>query len=78
MSRTITFRARLLSDEHPPRTVSVRASTEIAPPATLRQRGATGSVSFDVYTLVDSDGWPQTATYLFVKNVAPDLTSGDV
>ena len=62
MTRTTTFRARLLRSGAEPQTVTVRAASD-APPRTLRRAsGGGGMLEFDVYALLDADGWPASAT----------------
>ncbi|HEY2557369.1 MAG TPA: hypothetical protein VGI08_09695 [Diaminobutyricibacter sp.] len=78
MARHITFSARLLRRDATPQTVVVRGTSD-TPPRTLRRAaGGGGQLAFDVYALVDADGWPHEATYTFVETVErasanPDL-----
>lgn len=78
MARHITFSARLLRRDAIPRSVTVRGTSD-TPPKTLRQAaGGGGTLAFDVYALVDADGWPEEATYTYVETVErasadPDL-----
>ena len=77
MTRTTTFRARLLRSGAEPQTVTVRSSSD-APPRTLRRAaGGGGTLNFDVYALLDADGWPATATYSFVHTLAPTRGAAD-
>ncbi|GAA0424600.1 MULTISPECIES: hypothetical protein [Leifsonia] len=75
MTRTTTFRARLLREGEPPRTVTERAPSDV-PPRTLR-RSASGSGIYDIYTLLDAEGWPATATYSFVQTLSPARSAAD-
>lgn len=50
--------------------MTVRAPSDV-PPRTLRRTGEGGALSFDVYALVDADGWPDSATYTYVRSLAP-------
>jgi hypothetical protein len=78
MSRTTTFHARLLRRDARPQTVTVRASSD-TPPRTLRRAsGGGGQLTFDVYSLVDADGWPHEATYSYVESVARAAADPDV
>ncbi len=78
VARHITFSARLLRRDAAPQTVTVRGTSD-TPPRTLRRAaGGGGQLAFDVYALVDADGWPHEATYTFVETVErasanPDL-----
>jgi hypothetical protein len=70
VTRTTTFRARLLRQDAKPQTITVRASSD-TPPRTLRRAaGGGGELNFDVYALVDADGWPAEATYSYVESVS--------
>ena len=78
MTRTTTFRARLLRLDEQPQTVTVRAASD-SPPRTLRRAaGGGGQLTFDVYALVDADGWPSTATYSYVSSVSRAAAGPDV
>ena len=78
MARHLTFSARLLRRDATPQTVVVRGTSD-SPPKTLRRAaGGGGQLAFDVYALVDADGWPNEATYTYVETVErasanPDL-----
>ena len=77
MTRTTTFRARLLRSGKDPQTVTVRASSD-SPPRTLRRAaGGGGMLTFDVYALLDADGWPDSATYTFVESVSREPALSD-
>jgi hypothetical protein len=76
VTRTTTFRARLLREGEPPRTVTERAPSDV-PPRTLRRAAASGALAYDVYALLDADGWPATATYSFVHTLAPTRGAAD-
>lgn len=72
MTRTTTFHARLLRSGVDPQTVTVRAASD-APPRTLRRAaGGGGQLNFDVYALLDADGWPKSATYTYVESLSRD------
>ncbi len=78
MARHITFSARLLKRNASPLTVVVRGTSDTPPKTLRRAAGGGGQPAFDVYALVDADGWPQEATYTFVETVErasanPDL-----
>ena len=75
MTRTTTFRARLLREGETPRTVTERAPSDV-PPRTLRRR-ASGGGMYDIYTLLDADGWPATATYSFVQTLSPARSAAE-
>ncbi|UAJ79672.1 hypothetical protein IT072_00780 [Leifsonia sp. ZF2019] len=75
MTRTTTFRARLLREGEAPRTVTERAPSD-APPRTLRRRASAGGM-YDIYALLDADGWPATATYSFVQTLSPARSAAD-
>ncbi|WP_223693339.1 hypothetical protein [Leifsonia poae] len=78
MTRTTTFHARLLRRDALPQTVTVRAASD-TPPRTLRRAaGGGGQLTFDVYALVDADGWPTEATYSYVESVTRDAADPDV
>ncbi|MFF1571540.1 hypothetical protein ACFVWR_02250 [Leifsonia sp. NPDC058292] len=78
MSRTITFHARLLRRDARPQTVTVRSASD-TPPRTLRRAaGGGGELTFDVYALVDADGWPTEATYSYVESVSRAAADPDV
>ena len=78
VTRTTTFHARLLRRNAPPQTVTVRAASD-APPRTLRRpAGGGGQLTFDVFALVDADGWPNEATYSFVESVQRAAADADV
>jgi hypothetical protein len=56
----------------------VRASSD-KPPRTLRRpSGGGGQLTFDVYSLVDADGWPDEATYSYVESVSRAAADADV
>lgn len=77
MTRTTTFRARLLRSGLPPQTVTVRSASD-APPRTLRRpAGGGGSLTFDVYALLDADGWPASATYTYVESLTREPAAED-
>lgn len=77
MTRTTTFRARLLRSGAEPQTVTVRSASD-APPRTLRRAaGGGGSLNFDVYALLDADGWPASATYTYVQSLSREPASPD-
>jgi hypothetical protein len=77
MTRTTTFHARLLRSGVEPQTVTVRAASD-APPRTLRRAaGGAGMLSFDVYALLDADGWPASATYTYVESLSRDPSPAD-
>ncbi len=78
MARHITFSARLLKRDASPQTVVVRGTSDTPPKTLRRAAGGGGQLAFEVYALVDADGWPQEATYTFVETVErasadPDL-----
>ena len=78
MTRTTTFHARLLRRDAQPQTVTVRASSD-APPRTLRRAaGGADRCTFDVYALVDADGWPNEATYSYVESVTRSAADADM
>ena len=77
MTRTTTFRARLLRSGAEPQTVTVRAASD-APPRTLRRAtGGGGMLEFDVYALLDADGWPASATYTYVESLSREPAAPD-
>ncbi|MDN4613646.1 hypothetical protein P5G50_04185 [Leifsonia sp. F6_8S_P_1B] len=77
MTRTTTFHARLLREGAEPRTVTVRASSD-SPPRTLRRAaGGGGTLTFDVYALLDADGWPESATYTYVESLSREPSASD-
>ena len=77
MTRTTTFRARLLRAGAEPQTVTVRAASD-SPPRTLRRpAGGGGTLTFDVYALLDADGWPASATYTFVDTLSRSPSTSD-
>lgn len=77
MTRTTTFHARLLRSGTEPKTVTVRASSD-SPPRTLRRAaGGGGTLAFDVYALLDADGWPASATYTFVESLTREPSAAD-
>jgi hypothetical protein len=76
VTRTTTFRARLLREGEPPRTVTERAPSDV-PPRTLRRTAAGGALAYDIYALLDADGWPASATYSYVQTLAPARAASD-
>lgn len=78
MTRTTTFHARLLRSGAQPQTVTVRSASD-SPPRTLRRpAGGGGTLLFDVYALLDADGWPDSATYTFVDSLSREpSTAGE-
>ncbi|WP_348789709.1 hypothetical protein [Leifsonia sp. NPDC080035] len=77
MTRTTTFHARLLRAGAEPQTVTVRASSD-SPPRTLRRpAGGGGTLMFDVYALLDADGWPDSATYTYVDSLSRAPSTSD-
>ena len=77
MTRTTTFRARLLRSGAEPQTVTVRSASD-APPRTLRRAaGGGGSLYFDVYAQLDAGGWPAAATYTYVQSLSREPASPD-
>lgn len=70
MTRTTTFHARLLRSGADPQTVTVRASSDVPPRTLRRAAGGGGELMFDVYALLDADGWPRSATYTFVESLS--------
>ena len=78
MTRATTFRARLLRQDASPQTVTVRAASDTAPRTLRRAAGGGGQLEFDVYSLVDADGWPAEATYSFVESVSRNAADADV
>ena len=77
MTRTTTFRARLLRSGTEPQTVTGRAASD-APPKTLRRAaGGGGMLEFDVYALLDADGWPASATYTYVESLSREPAAPD-
>lgn len=77
MTRTTTFHARLLRSGREPQTVTVRAASDVPPRTLRRAAGGGGSLTFDVYALLDADGWPQSATYSFVESLAREASLSD-
>jgi hypothetical protein len=78
VTRTTTFHARLLRRDAQPQTVTVRAPSD-SPPRTLRRAaGGGGLLTFDVYALVDADGWPNEATYSYVESVSRSAADADI
>jgi hypothetical protein len=78
VARHITFSARLLRRDASPQTVVVRGTSDVPPQTLRRAAGGGGQLAFDVYALVDADGWPEEATYTYVETVErasanPDL-----
>ena len=78
MARHLTFSARLLRRDATPQTVVVRGTSDTPPKTLRRAAGGGGQLAFDVYALVDADGWPNEATYTYVETVErasanPDL-----
>jgi hypothetical protein len=77
VTRTTTFHARLLRSGAVPQTVTVRAASD-APPRTLRRpAGGGGRLNFDVYALLDADGWPASATYTYVESLSREPSAAD-
>jgi hypothetical protein len=70
MPRQATFVARLFREGREPESVRVpRASP--APPTVLRRpAGGNDQLIFDVYALIDADGWPADAAFTFVETVS--------
>ncbi|AGW40398.1 ABC transporter ATP-binding protein [Leifsonia xyli subsp. cynodontis DSM 46306] len=69
MTRTIAFHARLLRSGAEPRTVTVYSASDSPPRILRRPAGGGGGLEFDVYALLDADGWPEGATYTFVESL---------
>ncbi|WP_295120314.1 hypothetical protein [uncultured Leifsonia sp.] len=77
MTRTTTFHARLLRSGADPQTVTVRAPSDVPPRTLRRAAGGGGQLNFDVYALLDADGWPASATYTYVESLARDPSAAD-
>ena len=77
MTRTTTFRARLLRSGADPQTVTVRASSDVPPRTLRRAAGGGGELNFDVYALLDADGWPRSATYTYVESLSRTPSPAD-
>ena len=77
MTRTTTFRARLLRSGTDPQTVTVRASSDVPPRTLRRAAGGGGALNFDVYALLDADGWPRSATYTYVESLSRTPSPAD-
>ncbi|MFE4949048.1 hypothetical protein ACFQ9V_02985 [Leifsonia sp. NPDC056665] len=77
MTRTTTFHARLLRSGVDPQTVTVRASSDIPPRTLRRAAGGGGELNFDVYALLDADGWPRSATYTYVESLSRTPSPAD-
>lgn len=53
-------------------------SASDSPPRILRwPAGGGGTLEFDVYALLDADGWPEGATYTFVESLTRDPSPAD-
>jgi hypothetical protein len=76
VTRTTTFRARLLREGEQPRTVTERAPSDV-PPRTLRRNASGGGLAYDIYALLDADGWPASATYSYVQTLSPVRSAAD-
>jgi hypothetical protein len=77
VTRTINFRARLLRSGADPQTVTVRASSDVPPRTLRRAAGGGGELNFDVYALLDADGWPRSATYTYVESLSRTPSPAD-
>ena len=77
MTRTTTFHARLLRSGTEPQTVTVRAASDIPPRTLRRAAGGGGALTFEVYALLDADGWPASATYTYVESLSRDPSAAD-
>lgn len=82
MAGRSVFRARLLRRDAPAVDVEV-ARVGDQPPGTLRRVGesldpSAAQVGVEVYTLLDADGWPAEATYLWTETVSRPAANPDV
>ena len=78
MPRQSTFTARLFREGHSPESVRVPRTSPV-PPRILRRPGNGGDqLSFDVFALVDADGWPHDAAFTFVENVQTTAANPDI
>jgi hypothetical protein len=82
MARGTVFRARLLRRDAPAVDVEIPRVGD-QPPGTLRRVGdaadsSAAQVGVEVYTLLDADGWPAEATYLWAETVSRPAANPDV
>ena len=78
MARRKTFEALLLRAGRVPETV-VMPQLSATPPRVLRRpAGGENALTFEVYAIVDSDGWPDSATFSFVESVVREPGDSEV
>jgi hypothetical protein len=78
MSRTKTFEALLLRTDRSPEAVAMPRVSATPPRVIRRPAGGTDALTFEVYALVDADGWPQSATFSYVESVVRASADPDI
>jgi hypothetical protein len=78
MPRTKTFEALLLRADRTPETVQMPRLSPAPPRVIRRPAGGTDALTFEVYAIVDADGWPQSATFSYVDSVTRESADPDI
>lgn len=78
MARAKTFEAVLLRGDRSPESVAIARASTTPPRVIRRPSGGSDALTFEVYALVDADGWPQSATFSYVESVVRHSADPDV